>query len=116
MRLCVNGEWITLCELSFLYDIPYTTVCWRARHGWSVEEIISGKHVDTSVDEYCRASDLNYISEMGYTTQELFALYKKWCHKEMLEPLDDLKTFTKQIGYCGLKSVREGADRVFRKV
>lgn len=104
----------TLCEISFEADVPYSTLCRRVKAGWSIDEAVSGKHIDKSVREYNAASDLEYISELRYTTKELYDLYVKWCEKEGLTPLPTLNSFSKSMRNYGWDIFSSNGNRYFR--
>ena len=92
---------MTLCEVSFHADVPYTTLCWRIRNGWTLEEAVSGKYVPPSIREYMEASDPEYMTQMRYTTAEVFKQYLRWCDKNRVTPIEDIKTFSKQMRNWG---------------
>lgn len=105
---------MTLCEISFHADVPYTTLCWRIRNGWTVEEAVSGKRVHQSVIEYTNASNQEYISQMRYTTAEAFDLYKRWCDKEGFDAISNQADFTKQMQNLGWGIKRSNGKRYLK--
>ena len=113
MKLSYNGKTMTLCELSFQADIPYSTLSWRIRNGWTLGEAISGKRIHPTIAEYMNASDAEYIAHMRYTTAEVFQLYAEWCDKNCMNPITDIKSFSKQMKNWGWEIRSSNGKRIF---
>ena len=114
MLIEYQGALKTLCEISFEADVPYSTLCWRIKNGWNIDEAVTGNYIDESVRAYNRASNQEYISEVRYTTKELYDLYVKWCEKEGFTPLPTLNKFSKSMKNYGWHIFSSNGNRYFR--
>lgn len=109
-----HGAVFNIKGLSEYTGVPYTTLAWRLRQGWSAWEAVKGVRVHDTVNEFMKASDAEYIDDMEYTTRQLFEIYARWCEKEGLDAIVDLKYFTVQMQNWGWSVVRQKNRRVFK--
>jgi hypothetical protein len=90
----LKGNWYTVQELSEMSGILPHTLRDRLRRGYSVEQAILSNPIHDTVREFCAAS--HYWDWIGMTTNELYAVYWKWCAKEMQHPCSQHQ-FSKQM-------------------
>jgi hypothetical protein len=112
----LNGDMVTISELSEMSGIAPATIRDRLRRGYSVEQAIKEAATSDSVEAFCNAS--YYMDWVGMPVSYLYEIYWKWCIEHGYKALQ-IQGFSRQLLglYPTLKTVpTKKKDKCYRVV